>query len=49
MVCPEGLYHCIPLTHHGYLYAQWYQIDPGAYQSTSGLVSSTCATIIFGN
>lgn len=33
----------------GTLYVQWYQIDPGAYANTLGLVSSTCGTIIFGN
>jgi hypothetical protein len=33
----------------GTIYAQWYQIDPGAYQNTLGLVTSNCATIIFGN
>lgn len=33
----------------GTIFAQWYQIDPGAYQNTLGLVTSNCATIIFGN
>ena len=33
----------------GTIYAQWYQIDPGAYKNTLGLVTSDCATIIFGN
>jgi hypothetical protein len=33
----------------GTIYAQWYQIDPGAYANTLGLVTSNCATIIFGS
>ncbi|MEE2886151.1 MAG: hypothetical protein VX951_01855 [Planctomycetota bacterium] len=32
----------------GTVFAQWYQVDPGAYQNTLGLVTSDCATIIFG-
>ena len=33
----------------GTMYAQWYQIDPGAYNNTLGLTSSECGTFIFGN
>lgn len=33
---------------NGTVYAQWYQLDPGAYANTLGLVASTCGTIIFG-
>lgn len=32
----------------GTIYAQWYQIDMGAYANTLGLTTSDCATIIFG-
>jgi hypothetical protein len=31
------------------MYAQWYQIDPGAYGNSLGLTSSECGTFIFGN
>ena len=33
----------------GTLFAQWYQIDPGAYANQLGLTTSNCATLIFGN
>ena len=33
---------------NGTVYVQWYQLDPGAYANTLGLVASTCGTIIFG-
>jgi len=33
----------------GTVFAQWYQVDPGAYKNTLDLVTSDCATIIFGN
>jgi hypothetical protein len=34
---------------NGTMYAQWYQLDPGAYNNTLGLTSSECGTFIFGN
>ena len=33
----------------GTLFAQWYQIDPGAYANKLGLTTSNCGTMIFGN
>ena len=33
----------------GTLYAQWYQIDPGAYANKLGLTTSNCGTLILGN
>jgi hypothetical protein len=33
----------------GALFAQWYQIDPGAYANQLGLTTSNCGTLIFGN
>lgn len=33
----------------GTLFAQWYQIDPGAYANQLGLTTSNCGTLIFGN